>query len=188
MIYIGDSDTDIPCMKLVNSYGGHSIGVYNPETKDKTKVYKMMRDSRIKYFAPSDYSDGTELDKLVKSIIARTAANEVLENYYYQCKRENIEADNRSSEESRQKMDLILSLESSRSFATTHSIIKKMNTITSWTAAEKENLFKIACQNSQVRYLLGDKDVNSFFKKLLKGVYVLSENGKSIKTEVEKEE
>ena len=27
MIYIGDSDTDIPCMKLVNSQGGYSIGV-----------------------------------------------------------------------------------------------------------------------------------------------------------------
>ena len=26
MVYIGDSDTDIPCMKLVNTYGGHSIG------------------------------------------------------------------------------------------------------------------------------------------------------------------
>ena len=46
MIYIGDSDTDIPCMKLINSYSGHSIGVYNPETKDKRKVYKMMEDKR----------------------------------------------------------------------------------------------------------------------------------------------
>jgi 2-hydroxy-3-keto-5-methylthiopentenyl-1-phosphate phosphatase len=33
MVYIGDSDTDIPCMKLVNSYGGHSIGVYNADNK-----------------------------------------------------------------------------------------------------------------------------------------------------------
>ena len=32
MVYIGDSDTDIPCMKLVNSNGGHSIGVYTAET------------------------------------------------------------------------------------------------------------------------------------------------------------
>lgn len=32
IIYIGDSATDIPCMKLVNANGGHSIGVYNPET------------------------------------------------------------------------------------------------------------------------------------------------------------
>ena len=48
MVYIGDSDTDIPCMKLVNTYGGHSIGVYNPDTIDKKKVYKMMNDNRIK--------------------------------------------------------------------------------------------------------------------------------------------
>lgn len=26
MIYLGDSDTDIPCMKLVNSQGGYSVG------------------------------------------------------------------------------------------------------------------------------------------------------------------
>ena len=56
MVYIGDSDTDIPCMKLVNTYGGHSIGVYNPDTKDKKKVYKMIKDNRIKYFASADYT------------------------------------------------------------------------------------------------------------------------------------
>ena len=38
MIYIGDSDTDIPCMKLVTVNGGHSIGVYNNDTLDKTNV------------------------------------------------------------------------------------------------------------------------------------------------------
>ena len=79
MVYIGDSDTDVPCMKLVNTYGGHSIGVYNPETADKKKVYQMMRDDRIRYFAPADYSEGTELDQLVKQIILRTAAYEQLE-------------------------------------------------------------------------------------------------------------
>ena len=79
MVYIGDSDTDVPCMKLVNTYGGHSIGVYNPETADKRKVYQMMRDDRIRYFAPADYSEGTELDQLVKQIILRTATYEQLE-------------------------------------------------------------------------------------------------------------
>ena len=88
MVYIGDSDTDIPCMKLVNSYGGHSIGVYNTLTKDKTKVYKMLKDNRIRYFAPADYSEESELDKLVKAIVDRTAANEVLEAKYFEYKRE----------------------------------------------------------------------------------------------------
>ncbi len=88
MVYIGDSDTDIPCMKLVTSYGEHSIGVYNAETKDKSKVYKMMRDGRIRYFAPADYRENTELDLLVKAIIDRTAANEALETLHYACKGE----------------------------------------------------------------------------------------------------
>ena len=79
MVYIGDSDTDIPCMKLVNSYGGHSIGVYNPDTADKTKVFKMTRDNRIRYYVAADYSEGSEMDKLVKAIIDKTAAYEVLE-------------------------------------------------------------------------------------------------------------
>ncbi|MBQ3920688.1 MAG: GNAT family N-acetyltransferase, partial [Firmicutes bacterium] len=40
MVYIGDSDTDIPCMKLVNSYGGHSIGVYDPERDNRDRVHR----------------------------------------------------------------------------------------------------------------------------------------------------
>lgn len=38
MIYIGDSDTDIPCMKLINTNSGYSIGVFNPETQDKKSI------------------------------------------------------------------------------------------------------------------------------------------------------
>lgn len=80
MVYIGDSDTDIPCIKLVNVNGGHSIGVYDPETQNKKRVYKMLKDNRIRYFAPADYRDGSELDSLVKAVIDKTAAFEVLEN------------------------------------------------------------------------------------------------------------
>lgn len=86
IVYIGDSDTDIPCMKLVNSYGGHSIGVYDPNSNEvdkKAKVKKMMHDKRIKYFAPADYSEGMELDLLVKDIIVKTAAYEKLENVHF---------------------------------------------------------------------------------------------------------
>lgn len=80
MVYLGDSDTDIPCMKLVKTRGGYSIGVFNPETNDKTKVYKMTRDNRIDYFVPADYSENTELDTLIKTIIDKTFFNELLEN------------------------------------------------------------------------------------------------------------
>ncbi len=85
MVYIGDSDTDVPCMKLVNSYGGHAIGVYNSKTADKTKVYKMLSENRIKYFAPADYSDGSELDELAKAIIDATVSNEKLVGIHNEC-------------------------------------------------------------------------------------------------------
>lgn len=83
MVYIGDSDTDIPCMKLVNTYGDHSIGVYDPTAQNKEKVFRMMHDKRIRYYAPANYTDGSELDLLVKAIIDKTSAYEVLENRYF---------------------------------------------------------------------------------------------------------
>ena len=95
MVYIGDSDTDIPCMKLVNTYGGHSIGVYDPNTQDKAKVYRMIQDQRIRYFAPADYRDGSRLDSLVKSIIEKTAVYEVLQD---QCFRDLSEAKKQSTD------------------------------------------------------------------------------------------
>jgi len=90
MVYIGDSDTDIPCMKLVNVNGGHSIGVYDPETGHKEKVQKMFRDQRIRYYAPADYTEGSELDILVKKIILRTSANEALEAAHFHCMMETV--------------------------------------------------------------------------------------------------
>lgn len=182
IVYIGDSDTDIPCMKLVNTYGGHSIGVYNVE---KTKVYKMMRDGRIKYYVPADYTDGSELDGLVKAIIDRTATNEILEAKHYMCIKENLDADKASNEEKKKKTDLIIALENSGSFARTHMVIGELQQYANWTSDEKEDLFEIAIKNSQVFYILGDVDVKSFYKNLLKESAVLSENAQTVKDAIE---
>ena len=188
MIYIGDSDTDIPCMKLVNVNGGHSIGVYNTETLDKTKVYKMMREGRIKYFAPADYSDGAQLDKLVKAIIDRTATNEALEEIHFQCKRENIDADKENSEEEQKKASLLIALESSRSFARTHEMIEKLSKYSSWSPEEREVLFRIALDNSQVMYIINDTDVKLFYSRILRGVKRRSENAEKVREMLEGEE
>lgn len=185
MVYIGDSDTDVPCMKLVNVNGGYSIGVYNADTRDKTKVYKMMRENRIKYYAPADYSEGKELDILLKAIIDRTAENEALESRFYAYKREQTDADKQTNETEREKVDLLIKLENSRSFATTHAVIEKMRQITVWTKDETENLFTIAVNNSQVFYILGDMDVKAFYQKLLNGCKVPSENAEKVKARIE---
>lgn len=172
MVYIGDSDTDIPCMKLVNAYGGHSIGVFNNDTFDKTKVYKMLHDNRIKFFAPADYTDGSDLDKLVKAIIVRTASNEVLEDIHYDCKKEQVQNQinilKDTDEEKQKRLGLIIALDGSIDFATTHEIMIELLKIENWTSEEIDKLLDIAINNHPVRYLLNDKDVNKFYRKIIK--------------------
>lgn len=160
MIYIGDSDTDIPCMKLIYSYSGHSIGVYNPETKDKRKVYKMMEDKRIKYYTPADYTEGSELDELVKTIINTTASNEKLMSIHYQNKQEQVSHNGQPDNlEEKEKEKLIMDLENSNSFKQTHSIISKLKKIKDWTLEEKIQLKTIAEKNTQICSIMKDRVV-----------------------------
>lgn len=183
MVYIGDSDTDIPCMKLVNANGGHAIGVYDA---DKAKVHKMMRDRRIKYYAPADYNDKSELDELVKAIIDRTATNERLEESYYRCKKETEDNDRQISEEQRAKTDAIGALENSVSFANTHAVIEELKKFSSFTPEEKETLFAIAKNNRQVYHIIGDFDLRRFYTTLLQDLTDPTENAAAIKEALER--
>ena len=80
MIYVGDGMTDIPCMRLVKNYGGHSIAVYNPESQGKRKeMNTLIRDNRVNFVCAADYSDGSEMDTVVKSIMDKIAADLRLE-------------------------------------------------------------------------------------------------------------
>lgn len=166
MIYIGDSDTDIPCMKLVNANGGHSIGVYNSKTKDKSKVFRMLEENRIKYYEPADYKKGSELEKLVQMIIDRTASNELLEEVHFNCISEKNEETKHQSEETIQKTKLINDLEDSMSFANTNDIIEQLSEYKNWTDEQKNRLVTIALENNQVTYILKDRDVKSFYKSI----------------------
>lgn len=181
IVYIGDSDTDIPCMKVVNSRGGHSIGVYNADTKDKTKVYKMMRDERVRYFAAADYTEGSELDHLVKAIICRTAQNEELERIHYVCKKENMDDDKKNTHVKKAKTNAIIALENSRSFATTHTVVRELKKQKIWRKDEREQLYAIALSNSQVACILCDADIRSFYEKLLEKESETSENVRQLK-------
>jgi hypothetical protein len=167
MIYIGDSDTDIPCMKLINANSGHSIGVFNPETNDKRKVYKMMEDKRIKYFAPANYTEDSELDRLVKAIIDQTASNEKLMSLHYQNKKEQANQNvNMVSLENKEKEKLIMDLENSNSFKQTHSIILKLKKIKNWSSEEKKQLKLIAEKNKQISCIMKDSDVSEFYDSI----------------------
>lgn len=168
MIYIGDSDTDIPCMKLVNINGGHSIGVYDSDSKDKSKVFRMLDENRIKYFAPADYEEDSTLERLVKKIIDRTISNEILEEIHFDCVSEKISETKGQSEEERKKEELIDKLEDSESFANTHTVTGQLSKIKDWSVKQKNKLYKIALENTQVMYILKDKDVKKFYSMICK--------------------
>ena len=145
----------------------NSVQIYNPKTKDKRKVYKMMEDKRIKYYTPADYTEGSELDKLVKTIIDTTASNEKLMAVHYINKQEQVSHNGQiDNKEDKEKEKLIMDLENSNSFKQTHSIISELKKIKNWTLEEKKQLKIIAEKNKQISYIMKDGDVASFYSSL----------------------
>lgn len=77
-IYIGDSETDIPAMKVVKNGGGTSIGVYNPETINIDRVSQLLKQERIDYLMPADYTEGSRIETIVKNVLNKIKSNEIL--------------------------------------------------------------------------------------------------------------
>lgn len=76
MVFIGDGETDIPCMRLVKDQGGHSIAVYNPDKRGARKhAEQLIRDGRATLIAAADYRDGSAIDQAVKAIIDKIEAS-----------------------------------------------------------------------------------------------------------------
>lgn len=79
MIFIGDGETDIPCFRLVKDQGGHAIAVYRPHSpKAKRRSKKLIEDGRTQFVAPADYREGRDLDRIVKAILDKIAADKYL--------------------------------------------------------------------------------------------------------------
>ena len=79
MIFIGDGETDIPCFRLVKDQGGHSVAVYKPNTPGaKAAGELLIKQGRVNFVCPADYSAGRALDKRVKAIIEKIAADGAL--------------------------------------------------------------------------------------------------------------
>lgn len=79
MIYIGDGLSDVPCMKMMKSYGGRAIAVYQ-QLDDKVK--ELLRKDRVDFIYPADYSEGKGLDRTVKDIIRNMAISDRLYEEY----------------------------------------------------------------------------------------------------------
>ena len=75
MIYLGDGLSDVPCMKMVKSYGGKSIAVYQDTTEN---AVKLIEKDRVDFVYPADYSANSPLEKNVKNIIRSMAIRDQL--------------------------------------------------------------------------------------------------------------
>ena len=76
MIYFGDGETDIPSMKIVTMFGGHSIATFNPASKKKKAfAQKLERQGRASFTAPADYREGGRAYTLVCAIIDKIKAD-----------------------------------------------------------------------------------------------------------------
>lgn len=70
IIYLGDSQTDIPSFKVIKNSGGLSICVYDKEKPESKKVaQKCFVEGRVNNFLPADYREGSDLFELIKAYI-----------------------------------------------------------------------------------------------------------------------
>lgn len=76
MIYFGDGDTDVPCMKIVGMFGGHPIAVYKPDdSRKKATADKLKRQKRVSFSIPAIYTSDSKAYKVVCAIINKIKAD-----------------------------------------------------------------------------------------------------------------
>ena len=79
MIYFGDGDTDVPCMKIVKMFGGNAIAVFNPENRTKKETAeKLLRQDRVNFISPTDYTGSGKTYAIVRGIIDKIKIEDTL--------------------------------------------------------------------------------------------------------------
>ena len=75
MIYFGDGETDVPCMKLTRQLGGTSIAVYNNSEASKEVAQRLYEQHRVSFTCPADYSKGSLVEEIVTKLIRKIKAD-----------------------------------------------------------------------------------------------------------------
>ncbi len=88
LVYIGDGETDVPAMKMTKYKGGTAIAVYNPALRKSKKKKSpkqicedLIKQGRVDYIAPTDYTENSEIDKIIKLLIDRIYSESILKKY-----------------------------------------------------------------------------------------------------------
>ncbi len=81
MIYFGDGETDVPCMKIVGMFGGHSLAVYKQgDDKKRAIAQKLKRQGRVRFAVPAVYTKDSEAFRVVCAIIDKIKAESELQD------------------------------------------------------------------------------------------------------------
>lgn len=80
MIYFGDGLTDIPSMRMIRESNGYAIAVY--QNNDKNIVSNLIKDNRIDFYANADYTEGSNMDNIVKDILTEISIKNKLNNLH----------------------------------------------------------------------------------------------------------
>lgn len=79
MVYFGDGETDVPCMSVVKTQGGHSIAVYGDDRKKETAL-RLIKENRVNLACKADYSQGGEIHTTVCRILDKIRAEQKSKN------------------------------------------------------------------------------------------------------------
>ena len=80
MIYFGDGETDVPCMRTVKSNGGHSFAVYGNDKK-RELAQQLLSQGRVNFACPADYTEKGKMMEIVKRILDKVKADYTLSQH-----------------------------------------------------------------------------------------------------------
>jgi hypothetical protein len=75
MLYVADGPSDIPIFSILNQYGGHTLGVYNPKQEEHFRTVKrLLEQGRVKQVVEADYREDTLAHRWIKTTLEEIAA------------------------------------------------------------------------------------------------------------------
>lgn len=80
MIYFGDGETDVPCMRTVKSNGGYSFAVYGNDKK-RELAQQLLAEGRVNFACAADYTPEGEMMEIVKRIMDKVKADHILSQH-----------------------------------------------------------------------------------------------------------
>ena len=74
IVYFGDGLTDVPSMKVVLQEGGQTIAIYDSKEAKETLAHDLKKDKRATFALKADYSAGSKIEEVVKTMIDAAVA------------------------------------------------------------------------------------------------------------------